>query len=910
METRRPDPDALLRRISRAEEREKSAGRLKIFFGYAAGVGKTYAMLAAARALRASDVDVAAGYVEPHARPETLALLDGLEQIPPREITHRGIALKEFDVDAALARHPQILLVDELAHTNAEGSRNRKRYQDIEELLKAGISVWTTVNVQHIESLNDIVASITGIPVRERVPDRVFDRADQVELVDIEPEDLIERLRRGMIYREAQAGRALDNFFIPENLIALREIALRRTADRVNRQAEQEREPGSGRTGRVAEHVLICLSSSPSNAKVIRTAARLADAFHGAFTALFVSPADAVAQSEADRRRLAGNIRLAEQLGARIVTVYGNDVPAQIAEYARAAAITKIVIGRSNTRTRLFSPRKTLVERLAELAPDLDIHIIPDQRTAFSGRPDERRPRRPDRRGGVDWAKTAGVLCLSSLAGVGFELAGFSGANIITMYILGVLAVALWTDGFIYGAAASLFGVLSYNFLFTEPRFSLNAYGEEYPVTFLVMFLASFLLSGLMSRARGQAREAARRAYRTEVLLESSQKLQRAENAQQIMAETAGRLERLLHCAVLFYPARGGELREPLFFPHSGDALTGEALLIPAERAVAQWVLRNNKRAGAGTDTLPGARCLYLAVRDSDTVLAVVGLALDARSLDPLARNMVTALLGECALALEKERLNRLNNRNAVRAQREQLRANLLRAISHDLRTPLTGICGNAGVLMANGAVLDADKKQRLYTDIYDDALWLINLVENLLSVTRLENGGMALHKEPELLEEVISEALRHLSRRSAEHVITTSLEDDLLMAFMDSRLIMQVIINIVDNAVKYTPVCSRIAITAARRPAGPEDGRGGDLIQVDIADDGDGIADEDKARLFDMFYTADSKGDGRRGLGLGLSLCRSIVQAHGGTIQVRDNVPRGTVFSFTLPAADLPAEA
>ena len=391
MEMQRPDPDVLLKRIEEEKNEDRRFGRLKIFFGYAAGVGKTYAMLEAAHAAKDAGIDVVAGYIEPHTRPETLALLEGLEQLPPLKVEYKGISQNEFDLDGALRRRPQLILVDELAHTNVEGSRHKKRYQDIEELLRAGIDVYTTVNVQHIESLNDIVASITGVIVKERVPDSVFDHADQVELVDIEPDDLIERINQGKVYRNAQAEKALKNFFVPENLISLREIALRRSADRVSRRAEESAKHSDGQKHATEEHILICLSSSPSNAKVIRTASRMADAFHGTFTALYVKTSNVAKGDGEGSNRFKENMRLAEQLGAKIVTVYGEDVALQIAEYARVSGVSKVVIGRSNNKKGLFRQNKNLVERLTSIAPNLDIYIIPDTLPPFAGKRAERR---------------------------------------------------------------------------------------------------------------------------------------------------------------------------------------------------------------------------------------------------------------------------------------------------------------------------------------------------------------------------------------------------------------------------------------------------------------------------------------------------------------------------------------
>lgn len=897
MPNQRPDPDALLRQI-RTDEQLQTRGRLKIFFGYAAGVGKTYAMLEAAHAAKDSGVDVLCGYIEPHTRPDTLALLDGLDILPPLEPAYKGVKLREFDLDAALDRRPSLILVDELAHTNAAGCRHVKRYQDVEELLQAGIDVYTTVNVQHIESLNDIVASVTGVTVRERIPDRVFDGADQVELVDIEPEELIARLNQGKIYQAEQAQKALGHFFTVDHLRSLREIALRRTADRVNRLAERAKQASSDADYYTGEHILICLSSSPSNAKVIRTAARMASAFRGTFTALFVETPSFSAMSEENRTRLREHLKLAEQLGARIATVYGSDVALQIAEFARLAGVSKIVIGRTNTRRRWY-PAPSFSERLTLLAPNLDIYIIPDRETpVYKTR--RKLLNRPSF-SVADALKTVGILAAATLIGLLFQHVGFSEANIITVYILGVLLTAVTTSSRVYGIASSLLSVLVFNFFFTDPRFTLAAYDTGYPVTFLVMFLAALITGSLPARIKTQAKQAARRAYRTQILLETNQLLQLSADPPSIIRQTAGQLIRLLGKTVVFYTVKNGALADPVVFPENEGAETA-AYTADGERAVAEWVYKNNKHAGATTGTLPGARCLYLAVRTPSRVYGVVGLALEGDAPDAFENSLMISMLGECALAFERSYLEETKKEAAVKARQEQLRANLLRAISHDLRTPLTSISGNAGVLLNSASQLDEAKKQALYTDIYDDSLWLINLVENLLSVTRIEDGTMNIHMEAELLDEVVAEALRHVNRHKAEHRLVVETSDDLILAKMDSRLIIQVIINIVDNAIKYTPPGSAITVSYKRDNA---------RVIVEIADDGDGISDEAKRHLFDMFYTAGhAVADSRRGLGLGLALCRSIIRAHGGELSVRDNRPHGSIFRFTLPAEEVPHHA
>lgn len=907
MEENRPDPDILLKQIN-VEQTVSTRGKFKIFFGFAAGVGKTFAMLEAAHVAKAAGADVVAGYIEPHTRPQTLALLDGLEVLPVQHIKYKDITLNEFDIDGAIKRNPQLILVDELAHTNADGCRHAKRYQDIEELLTLGIDVYTTVNVQHIESLNDIVASITGVIVRERIPDSILDSADQVELVDIEPDDLIARLEHGKIYKEGQAKKALDNFFTRENLSSLREIALRRTADRVNKAAQFNKAASQKGDYYVSEHILICLSSSPSNAKVIRTAARMADAFHGTFTALFVETPNSRELSEQNRVNLRKNLKLAEQLGARIATVYGEDVSYQIAEYAKVSGISKIIIGRSNNKKTLFFKKQNFIDRLTAFAPNVDIYVIPDNRKPYANKTKFRL--KSPVFSLADTIKTVAVLAMVTLIGFWFNSIGFSEANIITVYILGVLVTAFITDGQIYGFISSLICVLTFNFFFTDPYFTFAAINPGYPATFAIMFLSSFLTSTLTKRVKRQAHEASIKAYRTEVLLETSQKLQRAKSEQEIIGETAKQMIKLLERDVIFYPVRQNITRnnglhntspsyyktlgEPQLFSYDKTIASTDEYLSPDEQAVANWVYKNNKHAGATTDTLPGVKCLYLAVRSNDAVFAVVGVAIkDGIDFEAFQKNLFLAMLSECALALEKDHIMVTKNQIATEAKQEQLRANLLRAISHDLRTPLTSISGNAGILMSHGDQLDTQKKQLLYTDIYDDSMWLINLVENLLSVTRLENGTMNIKMQPEMLSEVLDEALGHINRKKCEHIIEVDLKNDMLMANMDPRLIVQVIINIVDNAIKYTQSGSHISISAKSK---------GSLVEVKISDNGDGISDESKDKLFEMFFTADTKiVDSRRGLGLGLSLCKSIIEAHGGTVCVRDNIPTGTTFVFTL---------
>ncbi|MGN0774317.1 MAG: DUF4118 domain-containing protein [Candidatus Ventricola sp.] len=873
-------------RDDRREAGSERRGRLKIFFGYAAGVGKTCAMLQAAHQAKARGADVVAGVVEPHDRPQTAALLSGLEQLPMRRAAGGGAA--EFDIDGALRRRPQLILVDELAHTNAQGSRHAKRCQDVQELLGAGIDVYTTVNVQHIESLNDTVASVTGVSVRERIPDSVFDQADQVELVDLEPAELLERMAGGSVYPPEQAERAAQ-VFTAENLTALRELALRRCADRISLRTKSARMQDY----HTDEHILVCLSSSPSNAKIIRTAARMARAFRGSFTALFVETPSTAEMREEDKRRLRENMRLAQQLGAHIETSYGEDVPYQIAEFARLSGVSKIVIGRSTATRKSILSKPTLTERLIANAPNLDIHVIPD---ASVGSGYQERTGRAIHVTLRDVVRSLLVLLAATLLGYAFDALGFTEANIVSVYIFGVLVISVITTNRFCGVVSSVVSVLVFNFFFTIPRLTFRFNDPDYWVTFPIMFMVALLTGSLATRLKDNAKQSARAAYRTKILFETNQLLQKEKDEQSVVSATAGQLLKLLKRDLVICLTDGKTLGTPRIFRAPGSEPC--SLVTEKERAVAEWVLRNNKHAGATTDTLSDARCLYLAIRVNQHVYGVVGIAMNGAPLDSFENSVLLSILGECALALENIRNAREKEEAAILARNEQLRANLLRAISHDLRTPLTSISGSAGNLLANYQKLDDATRVQTFTDIYDDSMWLINLVENLLAITRIEDGQIELHQSVELMDDVIAEALRHIHRKSREHTIRTHSEEELILVRVDAKLIVQVLINLVDNAIKYTPVGSHIDIHAMRR---------GDRVEVSVADDGPGIEDAQKERIFDMFYSgANQIADSRRSLGLGLSLCRSIVTAHGGTIRVSDNLPKGTIFTFTLPAGEV----
>ncbi len=866
---------------------------LKIFFGYADGAGKTRAMLWAACQAKEQGMDVVAGYMEPRLSSQALGLLEGLEQLPVLELRQGDRVIREFHLDAALSRKPQLILIDGLAHKNSQGCRHTRRYQDVQELLKAGIHVYTTVNVQDIESLNDVIADITGQQVRERIPDSVFDHADQVEMVDIEPEELLERLGPGRGAGSEGAGGG-SCACTQEVLTVLRRLALRRLADRL------ERLTGSARSGNggyhADEHILVCLSSSPSNAKTIRTAARMAGAFGGNLTALFVETPDFPAMEEADRKRLRDNMGLARQLGARIETTHGEDVPFQIAEFARLSDVSKIVIGRSTVSRKGILDRQTLTERLIKNAPGLDIHIIPDTEAESSYQRPKKKLSQILAVSLWDGVKSALVLLGATLVGSLFFSLGFTEANIINVYILGVLIVSVITSNRLCSLAVSVVGVLVFNFFFTIPRFTFYFHDPSYPVTFGVMFAASFLTGSLAARLKDNARQSAKAAFRTKILFETNQLLQKEKDAWSVTGAAAGQLLKLLKRDIVMYLSEDTGLSEPRVY--SEGVQKGRELTWEQEKAAAEWVFKNNRLAGAGTDTLSDRQCLYLAIRVNQRVYGVTGIFMGDKGLDSFENSVVLSILGECALALENIKNAKEKEEAAILAKNEQLRANLLRAISHDLRTPLTSISGNASYLLSDYEKLDHESRRQMFGDIYDDAVWLINLVENLLAVTRIEEGRMNLNQSAELMDEVISEALCHVDRRSRDHVIQALSGEDFIFARIDAKLIVQVIINIVDNAVKYTPAGSLIQIRAERKNG---------MVEVAISDNGPGIPDDQKEKVFDMFYSGANKvADSRRSLGLGLSLCRSIVNAHGGSIFVSDNQPKGAVFTFTLPLGEV----
>lgn len=666
MSTERATPEELLRRIQaeeEAKEKEKK-GKLCIFLGYAAGVGKTCAMLDAAHELLKEGVDVAAGYIEPHARPETSKREEGLEKVSPLLVPYKGIDLRELDLDAVLRRKPQLVLVDELAHTNAAGLRHSKRYEDIEEILDAGIDVYTTVNIQHLESLNDIVGSITGIHVRERVPDKIFDSADQVKLVDIEPDILIERLKEGKIYKAVQAERALQNFFAKDKLIALREIALRRMADKVNRLAVLEHiQNESGENGEYyqGEHVMTCISAAPSCRKVIRSASRMAYAFHAKFTALYVETTALQNAEPAVKKARDENIHLAEALGAKVVTVFGDDVAFQIAEYARVSSVTKLVLGRTNHRILLGQKKGTLTDQISEYMPELDIFIIPDAGNAGKKRYFLHTPKRYVSAKAteslyMDLLKETAALCMATGVGFLFRKLGFVDADIIMGYLFSILILSLYTTRRYIAVSAAVLSVFLFDWFFVHPYYSLTFYSGEYSVTFGIMLLFSIIISTVLSTGRQQARESAKIMYRTELLLENSRKMRRVENVKDLLMELSEKVLKLMNLSVVFYVRKEEKTTGPWLFPREG--VSKEELgktQDEKERAVVDWVMANKKRAGCCTHTLPDAKAMYLPIKTSDEIYGVMGMILEEkREIPSFEYGLLTAMLNEAALVFAR----------------------------------------------------------------------------------------------------------------------------------------------------------------------------------------------------------------------------------------------------------------
>ncbi len=885
---RRPDPDALLETMRSDQSGKK--GKLKIFLGYAAGVGKTYSMLDAAHEKLKSGVDVVVGYIEPHSRPETMRLLAGVPALPMKAIQHRNLQVKEFDLDAAIERKPELILVDELAHTNVPEMRNKKRWQDIEELLNAGIDVYTTVNIQHIESLNDIVQKVANVVVRETVPDFFFDNADTVEIIDFPPDELLKRFAEGKVYRPARAEAAMQSFFTTENLRLLREIAMRKAADRISQDnLSESRAPEKI----VSTRMLVCVSSSPDSAKLVRWTARTADAFHAPWVAVYV---DRMAND--NQAVVQATLDLAKRLGAETVRLNGHDTAVVIAEYARISGITNIVIEKERKKSPKGFFEADLEDKLVSLLPDVEIHIIP-------GPP--RKPCRNQKRiriaenlffSWIDTAKTVGLLIAATLLCTGLQAMEIGEQNLIMVYILSVLIISRITMGHLYGMTASVLSVLLFNFFFTVPYHTFNAIQTGYPITFVIMFLVAFITSTMTVRIKTQVRLSVEREHRTRVLYEINKKMLATRGLANIVNLTNEYITQIFERSVIFYtrdPEDGGTAGTVAESPKDPDAsfLNGDD-----ERAVAHWVFVNKKRAGASTDTLMGAGAYYVPMLSQGKVLGVIGVSCAVGKLEQNSRLFLRMMASQVAMALERQYLSDEQRRIIIESEKEKMRSNLLRAISHDLRTPLTGILGASSVILESSGGLDKKTHDKLLSDIREESQWLIRMVENLLSVTRIREEKMNVAKSPEAAEEIAAEAVRHIRKRFPNRKISVSVPEDLLTVPMDGTLIGQVLINLMENAIKHSPEDSVVEVKVLADK---------ECAVFEVHDQGKGIAEEDFPYLFES-YVQDGKrsSDSSRGMGIGLSICMTIIKAHGGKLEAANKSGGGAIFRFTLPLEEV----
>jgi two-component system sensor histidine kinase KdpD len=887
----RPDPDALLAMVQREEEKSRR-GRLRIFLGMAPGVGKTYAMLEAARLRMAEGRDVLAGIVETHAREDTEALMYGMPVLPRRRQDYKGHELAEFDLDAALAGRPGLILVDELAHTNIPGSRHPKRWQDVEELLENGLDVWTTLNVQHLESLNDVVAQITGVRVRETVPDAVLERAESVILVDLPPEDLRQRLSEGKVYLPRQAEWAGENFFRPGNLSALRELALRSTANRVNTEVLVYRQGHAIQiTWPTSERILVCVGPSPTSATLVRAAKRLADGLHASWHALYVRQH----ASGAATARAMENLRLAHELGAETHVLAGGDVARLIVGFARQRNVTRIVIGKPLRRRLADFFTGSPVDQLVRLSGEIDVHVIKGQDTGARRLPDIHVPRQ------VKWRDYAAALGMVGVCtGLSFAMyPHFDLANLIMVYLVGVMAAAVWLSR---GPAvlASAASVLAYDFCFVPPRFSFAVSDAAYLVTFLVMFLVALVLSAMASRIKAQADSAGQLERQASDLSDLSRRLAATRGAENLTQVARERIASVFGCqAFVLLPGPSGTL-ELTRTPGEDE--------LPADRdmGVAQWVFDNARPAGFSTQTLSESGALFLPLQAAEGVIGVVGVKPADETwrdnlLLPDQRRLLEAFVHQTALALDVDKLEEKAKASLVEAEREKLRSALLSTVTHDFKTPLAAISGSAQSLMALGEAAGPEVRRALEENIAGEAGRLERLVDNLLRITALESGAMVPVLRPAPLVEVVGSALSRLEEALAVHPVSLDIPPELPMIPMDEVLMEQVFLNILENAAKHTPDETAIAIRARARAG---------AVEIEIADNGPGLGPGDPERLFERFQRGDrgDRGGGSRGYGLGLAICRAVVKAHGGSILARDKAggrgaaPSGAVFTITLP--------
>ena len=904
MNEQRPDPDSLLERVQRAEAK-RLRGRLKIFFGASAGVGKTFGMLLAARERRAEGLDVVAGYVETHKRAETEQLLEGLEILPPRLVEYRNTQLREFDLDAALKRHPALILVDELAHTNAPGSRHAKRWQDVEELLDAGIDVYTAINVQHIESLNDVISQITGIPVWETVPDAMLESANEIELIDLPPDELLQRLKEGKVYLPQQAERAAQNFFRKGNLIALRELALRRTADRVDAQMRDYREDHAIQDlWQVKERLLVCIGPGGSAENLVRAAYRLAQLLKAEWIVVYVETAKLQRLPKDQRDAILRTLKLAEELGAETVTLGGHKLADEVISYARTRNASRIVLGKptlAGWKRWLFG---SLVDTIVRQASDIDIHVVGKDSDFMSQArenpyfsrsrlylglaTEEQRPLFKWSSGYL-WAVVA-TATSTAIAWLMFDR--FDLANLIMVYLLGVVVVAAR-----YGRGpsvlSSFLSVLLFDFCFVQPQFSFSVSDSQYLVTFAVMLLVGLVISSMTASTLYQAKIAGHRERRIASLYAMSRELAATRGEENILRIAVKHVAEVFEAqAVVLLPDETGRIVYP-----KGDGTAQSCH--GSDLSVAQWVYDHGQMAGQGTDTLPGGEVVYLPLNASSGMIGVLALLPlnPARIALPEQQRLLETFVSQIALALERVRLAAETQNAQLKMETEQLRNTLLSALSHDLRTPLAAIVGASGSLLRDDDRLNAHARHELGQAIYDEAIRMTGLANNLLDMARLEAGAVVLNRQWQPLEEVVGGALAGLSARMVNHPVTVKLPRDLPLVEIDSMLIERVFVNLLENAVKYTLPGTPIEISATTDQ---------NELVVTVSDQGRGIPAGEEERIFEKFHRVASEGN-QGGAGLGLTICRAIVEAHGGRMWA-DNLPTGgAAFHFAFPLNEPP---
>ncbi len=890
----RPDPDLLLAQV-RAGEARARRGHLTIFFGANAGVGKTYAMLEAARRQVAAGVDVVAGYVELHGRAETEQLLQGLEQLPARQVQLGGTERREFDLDAALARRARLLLVDELAHTNIPGDpppRHEKRWQDVEELLDAGIDVYTTVNVQHLESLSDVVAQITGVRQQETLPDRLFDQADEVKLVDLPPDDLLQRLREGRVYVPQQAERALENFFRKGNLIALRELALRKTADRVDQAMREYRQEKAVRAGWAArERLLVAVGPDAQAERLVRAGKRAADALDAEWIVVYVETPALMRLSESERNRRIAVLRLATQLGAEAITLGGPSVAAELLEYARARNVTRLLIGAAN-RARWRRWRRGwhhgVTGELLDAARSFDVVVI--GRDDAQGADGANITPLPSTKS--HWPRyllaALATLAATLLCALLYRLIPrISEANLAMIYLLSTALVAVY-GGRRAATLSSVLGVAAFDFMFVPPRFTFAVSDAQYLITFATMLGVALIVGNLNASVRLQARVAAHRERRTALLYAMSRGLALARSRRE-MAEIA-----IQHVGEVFAG------RVAILFPDEAGRLAATA---PAEQSdsygqadagVAQWVFDHRKAAGLGTDTLAGADALYLPLTGATRVLGTLAVlpSNPRRVTLPEQFRLLETFAAQIGLALERADLAAHAQAAEVRAEAEGIRNALLASISHDLRTPLATIAGGAATLAANPEGLPSAQRRALAQSVAEQAERVSERITMLLDLVRLETGAIRPRLDWYALDELVGSVLHRLEGRLRRHPVQVELPPDLPLLQIDGRLIEQVLENLLDNAAKYTPPGSAIRIGArvGRRQ-----------LEISVEDEGAGLPGNDPQILFEKFQRGAPEG-AVGGIGLGLTICRTILSLHGGRVWAENRAPHGAAFRFTLP--------